>query len=96
MSKPAPDDLLPRLEEIILDVDLRELWYEFLDGGWVPGPPEDPGVYPVASAEGDYIGLKEFILRKGKVVDKLQGHNEPDWQGYSWSRPLPPPPAGVE
>lgn len=99
MNAPVPNhnrDALPTLEELITDESLRELWADYIDGGWVPGSPADPGIYQVATAEGDYVGLKEFVLRNGTIVDKYRGHAEPEWQGYVWSRPLPPPPAFVD
>lgn len=94
MTMPEPS--LPTLEELILDESLREMWFEYLDGGWVQGTPIDPGVYQVATLEGQYVGLKEYVIRDGSVVDRLQGHREVPWVGFVWSKPLPPPPVFVE
>lgn len=91
---PAPS-VSPTFEELIPDEGTRELWIQFLDGGWVRGSPPDPGVYMVASAEKIYVGLKEYLLREGKIVERALGYKEPEWQGYVWSHPLPPPPITV-
>lgn len=79
-----------------LEDDALDAWAVFLgDGEWTLRRPEDPGLYWVATREGDPIGLRELRMREGELVDTLQVHGEPGWQGYWWSVALPVPPKEV-
>lgn len=67
-------------------------WASYLGGFWGRCQPSQPGLYPIATRTGNFAGYREFILRKGQIYDALAGPNEPGWQGWIWSEPLPEPP----
>ena len=79
-----------------LEDDRLDAWAAFLgDGEWTLQRPEDPGIYWVASLEGDPVGLRELKMVDGDLVDTKHAHGEPGWQGYWWSHSLPYPPKEV-
>lgn len=80
----------PLLKEV--PEDLLEPWAEYLTGHWFRGVPEQPGLYPLATLEGDFVGYREFVQKGGKVIDPTRGYKEPGWVGWIWSCPLPLPP----
>jgi hypothetical protein len=82
--------LLQNVEDPFLDP-----WADYLGGAWIRTLPERPGVYSIATLEGHVVGYRELRMRDGELVDTLHVVNEPGWQGFWWSQPLPPPPKEV-
>lgn len=82
--------LLKDVEDPFLDP-----WANYMGGRWVLKRPELPGIYQIATLEGHYVGMRDFRMRDGKVVDTMVAVNEPGWQGYYWSEPIPAPPREV-
>jgi len=79
-----------------LEGDLLVLYAAYIgDGHWTLTRPTLPGIYGIASLEGDHVGYREFKMRDGECVDTLQAHGEPGWCGYFYSHPLPPPPREI-
>ncbi len=68
---------------------------EWIGGQWVTKRPTLPGIYWIATREGHAVGLRQLNMVEGEIVDPLQTHNEPGWQGFWWSQPLPQPPKEV-
>lgn len=94
MKKPKKSDDTPLLVGDY-DQDMVEPWIDYLYGKWEKGLPELPGDYAIATLEGDYVGLRRYVMSDGEVVDCLQPVNEPGWLGFRWSVALPPPPRAV-
>lgn len=90
MSTPSDPPLLEHVEDPFLD-----LWAEFHAAHWTLDKPTRPGIYMIASLEGDYVGLREYVLRDGQLIDTLARHGEPGWLGLFYACPLPPPPKEV-
>lgn len=71
-------------------------WAAFLGGRWQRERPSLPGIYPTAGRDGgvcDYekwVRLVPHAVREGALVQTGLKHGEPGWQGWYWSRPLPP------
>lgn len=82
----------PPLLADIEDEDRLDAWADYLGGNWDRGQPQLPGIYPVATLEGHFVGYREWKEREGRIIDPYQAVNEPGWQGYRWSVALPPPP----
>lgn len=72
--------------------DLKNPWTAYLGGKWVKTAPTVAGLYACATRQGVFVGYRLWILRAGKVVDERAAVNEPGWQGWTWSRPVPLPP----
>lgn len=89
-TTPSDPPLLANVEDELLD-----MWAEYHDGEWTLERPKYPGVYQIATLEGDYVGLRELRLIDGKIVDRLVAVNDPGWCGFWYSMPLPPPPKEV-
>lgn len=76
-------------------------WGQYLEGWWTKRQPTVPGLYAVASNEGGaFVGYRTWVLRFGLdgeaiCVQAGTGPNEPGWQGWIWSAPVPQPPANV-
>lgn len=71
----------------------RGPWALFLGGKWTRTQPTKPGLYPVATLyEGAHVGHRLMVKRNGKVVQADVPVNQPGWQGWFWSQPLPPMP----
>lgn len=90
----APGDDTPLL---IGDYDPERVrpWLDYLYGEWTRTSPELPGVYDVATLDGDFVGQREYIQREGRVIDPRRAVGEPGWQGWFWSVARPAPPKGV-
>lgn len=90
MSTPSDRPLLDELDDPYLDP-----WADYIGGHWTRTKPERPGIYAIATREGHHVGYREFQMREGEVVDTLVVVNEPGWQAWFWSTPLPSPPKEV-
>jgi hypothetical protein len=64
---------------------------EWVGGCWQLARPTDPGIYAVATLEGDHVGYRELKMRNGDLIDTLQAVNQPGWCGQWWSVRLPHP-----
>lgn len=78
-----------------LEGDLLDLYAEYLGGHFTRSRPTEPGIYGIATLEGDFVGYRALKMVEGELIDTLQVHGEPGWEGWWWSHPLPPPPKGV-
>lgn len=67
-------------------------WATYLGGSWSREQPKRPGLYPIASRTGKFMGYREFVDVRGKIKDALAGPNEPGWCGWIWTVALPEPP----
>lgn len=76
------------------DSEPPDPWQAFLAGEWTKEVPTEPGIYPVATADGEQTLLPLVI---GRLSDQLHysmgGRSSQDgseiWKGYFWSRPIP-------
>ena len=78
--------LLESVEDAFLDAIA-----EWVGGRWQLERPIDPGIYAVATREGDHVGYRELKMRDGALVDTLQAVGQPGWCGQWWSVRLPHP-----
>jgi hypothetical protein len=81
------------MEEESPDIEDLRPWAMFHGGRWTKKRPTEPGFYPVASREGAPMCPTRWrLLIRGenrRILEAGVGHNEPGWQGWWWTRPLP-------
>lgn len=76
------------------EIDVVDLWRDFLHGHWTKVPPTVPGTYPTADRAG--FLSKDIIVGELKGELYYAGAKNPAWGGWWWSEPRPDmPPAPV-
>lgn len=68
---------------------LKYPWATFHAGQWTKEKPKIPGIYPIASREGEYCGVISVKFHDGILVN-ARGYAVL-WEGWFWSEPLPAP-----
>lgn len=65
-------------------------WPFFLGGKWVRKRPTAPGLYPVASANGEIVEPRKWRRVDDQGREMGLGRDDKPWAGWWWDRPCPP------